>query len=76
MQDIEPTSVETVEKAAEIAKSKGIKYVYLGNVHSGEENTVCPVCGYTVIRRKGFSSETNGFNGVCGECGFEINGVW
>ncbi len=32
MQDIEPTPIETVEKAAQIAKSKGIKYVYLGNV--------------------------------------------
>lgn len=32
MQDVEPTPIETVEKAAQIAKSKGIKYVYLGNV--------------------------------------------
>lgn len=76
MQNVPATPVETVEKAAEIASSKGIKYVYLGNVHSGEVNTICPVCGYTVIKRKGFSSDTNGFKGVCSECGFEINGVW
>jgi pyruvate formate lyase activating enzyme len=76
MQNVEQTPVETVEKAAEIAKSKGIKYVYVGNVHSGETNTVCPKCGNILIRRKGFDTETNEFKGVCGECGFEVGGSW
>jgi MEMO1 family protein len=76
MQNVTATSVETVEEAAEIAKSKGIKYVYVGNVRTGETNTVCPKCGKVLIRRKGFDSETNGFNGVCGECGFEVSGIW
>lgn len=76
MQDVEPTPVETVEKAAEIARAKGIKYVYLGNVKSGECNTVCPVCGELLIKRHGYQTTNNGFGGKCPECGFYVNGIW
>lgn len=76
MMHVPPTSVETVEKAAKIAKSKGIKYVYLGNVHQEEGNTICPKCGKTLIKRKTYRTEIDGFSGKCGSCGEVINGVW
>ncbi len=76
MQDVEPTPAETVEKAAEIAGSKGIKHVYLGNVKSGECNTVCPVCGELLIKRQGYLTTNKGFGGKCPKCGFYVNGIW
>jgi AmmeMemoRadiSam system radical SAM enzyme/AmmeMemoRadiSam system protein B/AmmeMemoRadiSam system protein A len=76
MQNVPPTPVETVVQAAEIAKSKGIKYVYLGNVHNEEGNTVCPKCGKTLITRKSYKIEAKDFTGKCENCKETINGVW
>ncbi len=74
MDDIPPTPTETLEKAYNIAKEKGIKYVYIGNLLSDKNNTFCPYCGDKVINRDGFNSEN--FNGICPTCGVELNGVW
>jgi pyruvate formate lyase activating enzyme len=77
MSDVPPTPVETVEKAAEIAKSKGIKYVYFGNVRNSEINTYCPNCGENIIRRIGYNTiSRKDFKGKCPKCGEEIPGVW
>ncbi|MCK9255241.1 MAG: AmmeMemoRadiSam system radical SAM enzyme [Bacteroidales bacterium] len=76
MQNVPPTPVATVEQAAQIAKSKGIKYVYLGNVHQEEGNTNCSNCGQTLIKRKTYKTETNEFSGKCKNCGEIINGIW
>lgn len=76
MQNVPATPVKTVEQAAQIAKSKGIKYVYLGNVHNEEGNTLCPKCGKTLIKRNNYHTETDGFKGKCSNCNEEINGVW
>ena len=47
-----PTPVETLQRAAEIGRQAGLRYVYLGNVPGlGAEDTVCPQCGDTAIRR-------------------------
>jgi pyruvate formate lyase activating enzyme len=52
---VEATPIKTLEMAAEIAKSYGIKYVYLGNILGSEfENTYCPKCGKAVIERVGY----------------------
>jgi pyruvate formate lyase activating enzyme len=52
---ISPTSISTLEKAYEIAKSKGILYPYLGNVPGhAYENTYCPDCGSLLIERFGY----------------------
>jgi pyruvate formate lyase activating enzyme len=50
-----PTPIKTLVKAREIALSKGLKYVYVGNIpgHEGE-NTYCPNCKKPVIERVGF----------------------
>jgi pyruvate formate lyase activating enzyme len=47
-----PTEVETLEKAYEMARKEGVLYPYLGNVSGHRyENTYCPSCGETLIRR-------------------------
>lgn len=76
MMDIPPTPIETVEKAAKIAKNKGIKYVYLGNVHQLESNTICPKCGEILINRKSYITNSANFSGKCPKCGEIINGIW
>ena len=41
-----------MEKAYDIAKKEGLKYVYLGNVHNHKyENTYCHNCGTLLIER-------------------------
>jgi len=50
-----PTPVETLLKARDIARSEGVRYVYIGNVPGqGFEDTFCPKCGKFAIRRIGF----------------------
>jgi len=75
---LNPTPVETLEKARKITLDCGLKYVYIGNVagHSAE-NTYCPKCGKILIRRSGYIiSEINIVEGRCKFCGEKIDGVW
>ena len=78
MQNLPPTPVETLRRAAEIAHESGLDYVYIGNVPGiDEENTICPACGKRVIERTGYhvnSFELEGGN--CRFCGMEIAGRW
>jgi len=73
MTQLPPTPVELIEKALNVARSAGLKYVYSGNVpgHDGE-NTRCPSCGALVIKRFGF--EILEYNltedGMCKSCGY------
>lgn len=56
MQELPPTEIKYLEKAYKIARDAGMKYVYIGNVPTADgENTYCPECGETVIKRDGFS---------------------
>jgi pyruvate formate lyase activating enzyme len=76
--NLPPTPIETIERARETAMSKGIHYVYVGNVpgHSGN-NTYCPKCGKAVIKRTGmFTTEINLKNSKCKYCGYLIAGIW
>jgi pyruvate formate lyase activating enzyme len=53
--DVEPTPQETLERAVAIGHEEGLDFVYVGNVDlPGGEDTVCPGCGGTVVRRRGF----------------------
>ena len=75
---INPTPVETLEKARQIAMDCGLKYVYIGNVagHPGE-NTYCPKCKKMIIERRGyFVLADDAAGGKCRFCGEEIAGVW
>ncbi len=75
MTNVAMTPMDTMTGAYEIARKSGILYVYLGNVPSGEyENTVCPKCGNTCVRRYGFSISIDGLkNGKCSKCGTSLN---
>jgi len=74
--DSYPTPIETMQKAYDIGKKNGLKYVYLGNVLD-ERDTVCSNCGKILIKR-GYMSENldNMDEGKCSNCGSEIEGVW
>ncbi|RPH94109.1 AmmeMemoRadiSam system radical SAM enzyme [candidate division KSB1 bacterium] len=76
--NLSPTPIETLERARELAISKGIRYAYVGNVPGHEGNhTYCPGCGRIVIHRNGFFvSEFHIQNGACEYCGQTIAGVW
>ncbi|MHA1730978.1 MAG: AmmeMemoRadiSam system radical SAM enzyme [Promethearchaeota archaeon] len=70
------TSSATLQRAWDLAREKGLHYVYLGNVRSGAgEHTYCPNCGSPVVKRAGFSilevdlTERN----ECGKCGTRVN---
>ncbi len=66
-----PTPVESLQRAYKIAKDAGMKYVYIGNVSTGgEESTFCPECGKVVIQRNGFEvvSKEVEEKGVCPTC--------
>ncbi|MEQ4489320.1 MAG: AmmeMemoRadiSam system radical SAM enzyme [Dehalococcoides mccartyi] len=70
MQNTPSTPLETLEKAVEIGKGEGLKYIYLGNVPGHKsETTCCPECGQPLIRRKGYDSEICGLdNDRCRRC--------
>lgn len=76
MSDIKPTLIENLEEAAKIAKEKGIKYVYLGNIHNKNINTICNTCGFNLIERNSYDIINNDFTGVCPSCKSKICGVW
>jgi pyruvate formate lyase activating enzyme len=69
------TPVATLEKAYQIGKRVGLKFVYLGNVPGHQyENTVCYSCGKMNVRRIGYDTEVIGLNGSkCKFCGAELN---
>ena len=73
--DLPRTPVKSLQKAHEIAKDVGLKFVYLGNIpHTDEENTFCPKCGIKVIERIGYHIIKNRVeDGKCGECGQDLN---
>ena len=75
MTDLEATPPETLERAYEIGKEAGLRYVYIGNV-AGEENTFCYRCGALLIRRLGFSVLENVIRGGrCAQCDAVIDGI-
>jgi len=70
-----PTPVTTLEWAHRLAKSEGCRYVYVGNIPGHSlENTVCPTCGLTLIRRYGFEATEFKLtpDHKCPGCGLDI----
>jgi len=75
--EIPATSMESLLAAYDIAKTAGLKYIYVGNVYTDYEDTVCPSCGKILIKRIGFSSESENIKqGKCTQCNAKIDGVW
>ncbi|MCB1228962.1 MAG: AmmeMemoRadiSam system radical SAM enzyme [Verrucomicrobiae bacterium] len=78
MRDIPPTPHETLIEAREIAMSRGLKYVYVGNVLDGDrQSTRCPKCGEIVIERDHYQLGRYQIrDGGCAACGEKIPGVF
>ncbi len=76
--NVEPTSVEILEKAVKIAENLGMLYVYLGNApEHPKESTFCPKCKKVLIKRRLFSIiENNLKRGRCSKCNHKILGFW
>lgn len=77
----ENTPAATLLRAAEIGRGAGLDFVYAGNLPGAVgvwEDTRCPECNATVIRRRGFQILENriGKSGACPECAARIPGFW
>ncbi|RLE37740.1 AmmeMemoRadiSam system radical SAM enzyme [Candidatus Woesearchaeota archaeon] len=73
-----PTPSTTLLEVRKLALDSGIKYVYAGNIPSGETNsTYCPKCKKILIERVGFYVEKNNVkNSKCSFCKTDIAGVF
>jgi len=70
-----PTPVGTLRRARAIGREEGLAYVYVGNVAGEGEDTLCPGCRRTLIRRRGFGIESDELvAGKCPSCGTAIAG--
>lgn len=77
MEDVSPTSLDTLQKAKEAGEEAGLNYIYIGNVPaSADQNTLCPSCLDTLIERYGYQVVANNItNGQCPQCGYRISVV-
>lgn len=75
MMNVPSTPISTLERARDIGRAAGLKFVYLGNVPGHEaENTVCYSCGNVNVARTGYQTEIIGLAGSkCKFCGVELN---
>lgn len=75
---IPPTPVKTLERAYDIGREEGLKYVYIGNLPGHPyEDTYCHNCGESVIRRRGFAvANATLVSGKCPHCSTQIPGRW
>lgn len=78
LEQLPPTPVDMLNKAAGIAAEEGLIYAYTGNIPGQElSDTKCPVCKTTLVKRQGFRVESNTITGgKCSNCGHVIEGVW
>jgi pyruvate formate lyase activating enzyme len=70
------TPIGSLQRAYEIGKSAGLRYVYLGNVPGSKaESTFCYQCGRMLIERIGYRIASNSIkDSKCPDCGAEIAG--
>ncbi|MHB0912020.1 MAG: AmmeMemoRadiSam system radical SAM enzyme [Armatimonadota bacterium] len=71
---IPPTPLATLEEARRIGLAEGLKFVYVGNIASGDQNTYCPSCGVLAVARSGYSTNVVAVtgSGACANCGQEL----
>ena len=75
--DAESTPVSTLERARELGREAGLRYIYVGNVPGASADTHCPRCNASVVKRRTFSvSEQTVKNGLCPECGEPVAGLF
>jgi pyruvate formate lyase activating enzyme len=70
-----PTPLETIEKAADIGKKAGLKFIYAGNIPGhASESTYCYHCHKLIVKRSGYNTQVTGLNGRrCKFCGADLN---
>ena len=71
------TPMSTLRLAYDIGKSKGLKYVYIGNISDySYSNTYCPKCGKLVIKRQNYDIKNHLKGNKCPYCGAKISGIF
>jgi pyruvate formate lyase activating enzyme len=75
MMDQPPTPEATMQRALDIGRAAGLKFIYLGNMPGGGgEDTVCYNCHNLIVRRTGYQIEVLRLNGSkCAVCGADLN---
>ena len=79
MRDHPPTPPATLTRARAIARARGLRHVYTGNVHDeAGGSTYCHACGATLIGRDWYELTSWGLDerGRCGGCGTPVAGVF
>ena len=81
MNDPPPTAARDLLRAAQIGVEAGLRFVYAGNLPGqlGDwENTRCPHCQETLVKRTGFLVHWNRVTseGRCPRCQQTIPGYW
>jgi pyruvate formate lyase activating enzyme len=78
MLDRLPTPAPLLLKARDIGYAEGLRFVYCGNIaEPGGENTICPACRATLIKRIGHRIVDNLLvKGRCPSCRETIQGIW
>ncbi|MFW6283136.1 MAG: AmmeMemoRadiSam system radical SAM enzyme [Minisyncoccales bacterium] len=73
LKDLPNTSVETLKKAFNIGKKKGLNHVYIGNTPSlKEEDTYCSSCDQKLIERNGYKIQKKYEDKRCPRCNTKI----
>ena len=77
MMDTPPTPPDTLTKARNLAMRKGLKYVYVGNVHDNTgQTTYCPNCNKSLIVRNWHTIVDLSIVGDKCDCGQKIPIIW
>lgn len=75
---VNATPTEQLLNIASLAQSKGLQYVYVGNIgHNAFSSTSCPHCSKLLIKRHGYSTHCQiTRDGRCPNCHGQVHGVW
>jgi pyruvate formate lyase activating enzyme len=76
MTDAHPTDGTVLERAYDIGRQAGLRYVYVGNMPGARaESTFCYSCGTLLIEREGYRIRKNlVIDGRCPKCNSDIAG--
>lgn len=77
MHDRGATPQSSLQRAYDMGKQEGLRYVYVGNMPGARlEDTYCPNCSLPVIERWGFQVRQRRIrDGKCTHCGHAVDGI-
>jgi pyruvate formate lyase activating enzyme len=77
MTDYPATPTATLKTAYQIGKDAGLYNVYAGNAPQlGLEDTYCHSCGYLIVKRVAYNTDSNIKEGKCPNCKNNIYGIY